>query len=179
MYALLVHRRTALTIALAECCAWCSVSATSHGRDDLRAVAHHLHHLLPSGIYGSVRDLLRRRARRPRRRDGVDRAMRTHGLSRQEPSQDRPRAGRADRARRRHRAAVYQEPVGEHWQIFCCCRARSRGEPYQRDVSPTHVKRLTDAVRRVDPSWTRSSSSRRARACTTPNAIIGASRSTS
>jgi ParB family chromosome partitioning protein len=50
-----------------------------------------------------------------------------------------------------HVLAVYQEPVGEHWQIFCLLpRARVEASPYQRDVSPTHVKRLTDAVRRVD-----------------------------
>jgi ParB family chromosome partitioning protein len=47
--------------------------------------------------------------------------------------------------------AVYQEPVGEHWQIFCLLpRTRVEASPYQRDVSPTHVKRLTEAVRRVD-----------------------------
>src|SRR5213594_5055825 len=47
--------------------------------------------------------------------------------------------------------AVYQEPVGEHWQIFCLLpRTKVEASPYQRDVSPTHVKRLTDAVRRVD-----------------------------
>ncbi len=50
-----------------------------------------------------------------------------------------------------HVLAVYQEPVGEHWQIFCLLpRTRVEASPYQRDVSPTHVKRLTDAVRRVD-----------------------------
>jgi ParB family chromosome partitioning protein len=47
--------------------------------------------------------------------------------------------------------AVYQEPVGEHWQIFCLLpRDKVDASPYQRDVSPTHVKRLTDAVRRLD-----------------------------
>jgi ParB family chromosome partitioning protein len=47
--------------------------------------------------------------------------------------------------------AVYQEPVGEHWQIFCLLpRPKVEGSPYQRDVSPTHVKRLTEAVRRLD-----------------------------
>jgi ParB family chromosome partitioning protein len=47
--------------------------------------------------------------------------------------------------------AIYQEPVGEHWQIFCLLpRTKVEASPYQRDVSPTHVKRLTDAVRRVD-----------------------------
>jgi len=47
--------------------------------------------------------------------------------------------------------AVYQEPVGEHWQIFCLLpRTKVEASPYQRDVSPTHVKRLTEAVRRID-----------------------------
>src|SRR5437762_13320085 len=47
--------------------------------------------------------------------------------------------------------AVYQEPVGEHWQIFCLLpRTKVEASPYQRDVSPTHVQRLTEAVRRVD-----------------------------
>jgi ParB family chromosome partitioning protein len=47
--------------------------------------------------------------------------------------------------------AVYQEPVGEHWQVFCLLpRTKVEASPYQRDVSPTHVKRLTEAVRRVD-----------------------------
>ena len=47
--------------------------------------------------------------------------------------------------------AVYQEPVGEHWQIFCLLpRTKVEASPYQRDVSPTHVKRLTEAVKRLD-----------------------------
>ncbi len=47
--------------------------------------------------------------------------------------------------------AVYQEPVGEHWQIFCLLpRDRVEASPYQRDLSPTHVKRLTETVRRLD-----------------------------
>jgi len=50
-----------------------------------------------------------------------------------------------------HVLAVYQEPVGEHWQVFCLLpRAKVEASPYQRDVSPTHVKRLTEAVKRVD-----------------------------
>jgi ParB family chromosome partitioning protein len=50
-----------------------------------------------------------------------------------------------------HVLAVYQEPVGDHWQVFCLLpRTKVEASPYQRDVSPTHVKRLTDAVRRVD-----------------------------
>ena len=47
--------------------------------------------------------------------------------------------------------AVYRDPVGEHWQIFCLLpRPKVEASPYQRDVSPTHVKRLTEAVRRLD-----------------------------
>jgi ParB family chromosome partitioning protein len=50
-----------------------------------------------------------------------------------------------------HVLAVYQEPIGEHWQLFCLLpRARVAASPYQRDVSPTHVKRLTEAVKRID-----------------------------
>ncbi len=47
--------------------------------------------------------------------------------------------------------AVYQEPVGDHWQMFCLLpREKVEASPYQRDVSPTHVKRLTEAVKRLD-----------------------------
>jgi len=50
-----------------------------------------------------------------------------------------------------HVLAIYQEPVGEHWQIFCLLpRTKLAASPYQRDVSPTHVKRLTEAVKRID-----------------------------
>ena len=50
-----------------------------------------------------------------------------------------------------HVLAIYQEPVGEHWQIFCLLPpAQVQASPYQRDVSPTHVKRLTEAVKRLD-----------------------------
>ncbi len=47
--------------------------------------------------------------------------------------------------------AMYQDPVGDHWQIFCAMpRDRVQASPYQRDLSPTHVKRLTEAVKRLD-----------------------------
>ncbi|HEU5323521.1 MAG TPA: chromosome partitioning protein ParB, partial [Methylomirabilota bacterium] len=50
-----------------------------------------------------------------------------------------------------HVLAIYAEPVGEHWQLFCLLpRGRVEASPYQRDLSPTHVKRLTEAVRRLD-----------------------------
>ncbi|MBI4627631.1 MAG: ParB N-terminal domain-containing protein, partial [Candidatus Rokubacteria bacterium] len=47
--------------------------------------------------------------------------------------------------------AVYQEPVGGHWQLFCLLpRERCEASPYQRDLSPTHVKRLTESIKRLD-----------------------------
>ena len=47
--------------------------------------------------------------------------------------------------------AIYQEPLGEHWQIFCLLpRDRVEASPYQRDLSPTHVKRLTEAMKKLD-----------------------------
>ena len=46
---------------------------------------------------------------------------------------------------------LYQEPVGDHWQIFCLLpAAKVEASPYQRDLSPTHVKRLTEAVKKLD-----------------------------
>ncbi len=50
-----------------------------------------------------------------------------------------------------HALALYQEPVGDHWQIFCLLpMAKVEASPYQRDLSPTHVKRLTEAVKKLD-----------------------------
>jgi ParB family chromosome partitioning protein len=47
--------------------------------------------------------------------------------------------------------ALYREPVGEHWQIFALLpMGRVEASPYQRDLSPTHVKRLTEAVKKLD-----------------------------
>ena len=47
--------------------------------------------------------------------------------------------------------AVYQEPVGNHWQLFCLLPLKQvEATPYQRDLSPTHAKRLTEVVRKVD-----------------------------
>jgi ParB family chromosome partitioning protein len=50
-----------------------------------------------------------------------------------------------------HVLALYQEPVGDHWQIFCLLpREKVEASPYQRDISPTHVKRLTEAVKKLE-----------------------------
>ena len=47
--------------------------------------------------------------------------------------------------------ALYQEPVGEHWQIFCLLPMdKVEPTPYQRDLSPTHVKRLHEVVKKID-----------------------------
>ena len=47
--------------------------------------------------------------------------------------------------------AVYREPVGENWQAFCLLPLGAVvPTPYQRDLSPAHVKRLTEVVRKID-----------------------------
>ena len=47
--------------------------------------------------------------------------------------------------------AVYREPGGDHSQIFALLpRERVEPTPYQRDLSPTHAKRLFDVVKRLD-----------------------------
>lgn len=49
-----------------------------------------------------------------------------------------------------HALACYREPVGGHWQIFCLLPIGSVAPtPYQRDLSPTHAKRLQEVVRKV------------------------------
>src|SRR6266540_3969585 len=50
-----------------------------------------------------------------------------------------------------HALAIYREPVGDHWQIFCLLpMAKVEPTPYQRDLSPTHVKRLLEVVKKID-----------------------------
>ena len=47
--------------------------------------------------------------------------------------------------------AVYQDPVGDHWHIFCVLPLdRVEATPYQRDLSPAHVKRLQEVVKKID-----------------------------
>ena len=47
--------------------------------------------------------------------------------------------------------ALYREPMGEHWQIFCLLpMAKVEPTPYQRDLSPAHVKRLQEVVKKID-----------------------------
>ena len=50
-----------------------------------------------------------------------------------------------------HALAFYQDPVGEHWQIFCLLPMdRVEPTPYQRDLSKAHVKRLHEVVKKLD-----------------------------
>ena len=47
--------------------------------------------------------------------------------------------------------AVYREPVGGHWQIFVLLPIdKVAPTPYQRDVSPTHAKRLQEMIKKID-----------------------------
>ena len=49
-----------------------------------------------------------------------------------------------------HALACYREPLGGHWQIFCLLPIESVAPtPYQRDLSPTHAKRLQEVMRKV------------------------------
>ena len=46
--------------------------------------------------------------------------------------------------------AVYREPVGGNWQAFCLLPLdKVAATPYQRDLSPTHAKRLTEVVKKI------------------------------
>jgi ParB family chromosome partitioning protein len=47
--------------------------------------------------------------------------------------------------------AIYQDPVGDHWHIFCVLPLeRVEATPYQRDLSPAHVKRLQEVIKKID-----------------------------
>lgn len=47
--------------------------------------------------------------------------------------------------------ALYREPVGGHWQAFCLLpREKVAPTPYQRDLSPTHAKKLQEAIKKLD-----------------------------
>ncbi|MDR7418965.1 MAG: ParB N-terminal domain-containing protein [Armatimonadota bacterium] len=46
---------------------------------------------------------------------------------------------------------IYQDPVGDHWQLFCLLPIdRVEPTPYQRDLSPTHARRLQEVIRKLD-----------------------------
>src|SRR5256885_16881444 len=47
--------------------------------------------------------------------------------------------------------AAFQEPVGAHWHLFCLLPLdKVAPTPYQRDLSPTHAKRLQEMVKKID-----------------------------
>ena len=47
--------------------------------------------------------------------------------------------------------AMYRDPVGDHWHVFCLLpMAKVEPTPYQRDLSPTHAKRLQEMVKKID-----------------------------
>ena len=46
--------------------------------------------------------------------------------------------------------ARYREPVGGNWQIFCLLPIQKVAPtPYQRDLSPTHAKRLQGVIKKI------------------------------
>ncbi len=50
-----------------------------------------------------------------------------------------------------HALAAYQEPVGDHWQIFAMLPlAMVEPTPFQRDLSPAHLKRLVEVMKKLD-----------------------------
>ncbi len=50
-----------------------------------------------------------------------------------------------------HVLGIYQDPVGDHWQLFCLLPFdRVEPTPYQRNLSPTHAKRLQEVIRKLD-----------------------------
>ncbi len=50
-----------------------------------------------------------------------------------------------------HVLAIYQEPEGDHWQIFCLLPlSKVEPTPYQRNLSKTHVKRLQEVLKKLD-----------------------------
>jgi ParB family chromosome partitioning protein len=47
--------------------------------------------------------------------------------------------------------AIYREPIGGHWQIFAMIPpAVLKPTPFQRDLSPTHMKRLVEVMKKLD-----------------------------
>ncbi len=46
---------------------------------------------------------------------------------------------------------IYQEPIGQAWQLFALLpMAQVQPTPYQRDLSPTHAKRLKEVIKKLD-----------------------------
>jgi|SRR5271168_4349004 ParB family chromosome partitioning protein len=46
--------------------------------------------------------------------------------------------------------AAYQEPVGDHWHLFAMIpMAKLEPTPFQRDLSPAHMKRLVEVMKKL------------------------------
>lgn len=71
------------------------------------------------------------------------------------PSREPPRDARAlaeqiDRDGG-HVLAIFQDPIGGHWHLFCMLPLDLvEPTPFQRDLSPTHMKRLQEVIRKLD-----------------------------
>lgn len=47
--------------------------------------------------------------------------------------------------------AAYREPVGDHWHVFAMLPiAAVEPTPYQRDLSPAHLKRMIEVMKKLD-----------------------------
>src|SRR5260370_5357850 len=47
--------------------------------------------------------------------------------------------------------AAYQEPVGDNWHLFAMLPlAKVEATPYQRDLSPAHLKRMIEVMKKLD-----------------------------
>ncbi len=47
--------------------------------------------------------------------------------------------------------AAYKEPIGDHWQVFAMLPiAMVEATPYQRDLSPAHLKRMIEVMKKLD-----------------------------
>jgi ParB family transcriptional regulator, chromosome partitioning protein len=47
--------------------------------------------------------------------------------------------------------SAYREPIGDHWQIFAMLPlAMVEATPYQRDLSPAHLKRMIEVMKKLD-----------------------------
>jgi ParB family transcriptional regulator, chromosome partitioning protein len=47
--------------------------------------------------------------------------------------------------------AAFEEPIGAHWHIFALLPLNLvEGTPYQRDLSPAHLKRMVEVMKKLD-----------------------------
>jgi len=71
--------------------------------------------------------------------------------AREKPPKDVQNLADAVEAHGGQALAAYRDPVGGHWQVFVLLPIdQVAPTPYQRDLSPTHAKRLQDVIKRID-----------------------------